>query len=451
MVARLFEQLAQADPSRIGRLLSPQPGPAAFEVEVHRTGDIVPESVIRDLTAGAAIREAAARSRDPVRSVELVVVPPDSDDEVVLAARPGQPLTYLFTDDVRARAAALPPPAQATGPLTGPVPIVPPSRAASEHAYADDSYGAYGSDVDEPDRDGADRPRHTPYGEHLDVAPGASPAELVRAASDAHPVTSSELTAAIEAALAEMSIQVDVAGVAELVSEAVAGQLTAVALPADVTPAEPAPVRDEELWREQEQFRDQSLRHFAALAAQMQRSEAAVASLAQELAENRRQPHAEALELAELHAGLRDAVRMLAAVERDRRADVSSDLARVERSLEGELRLLGRQMETHLSTAVQRQADRPAADDLTRLSGDLGVVAERLGALVRHLDASVDLRSLGRITRTLERTAASLGIDGDPGIADDAERLATRRTRREASAGHHPLRLVDEPAGETGA
>jgi hypothetical protein len=447
MVARLFEQLAQADPSRIGRLLSPQPGPAAFEVEVHRTGDIVPESVIRDLTAGAAIREAAARSRDPMRSVELVVVPADSDDEVVLAARPGQPLSYLFTDDVRARAAVLPPPATATGPLTGPVPIVPPSRSTSEHAYADDADDGY--EVD----DAAHTDERHGAGHALRM-PSVASSDLVPAPAGSHPVTSGELTAAIEAALAEMSIQVDVAGVAELVSEAVAGQLSTVALRSEGAPAAQGgvvPALDEELRRVQEEFRDQSLQQFAVLAAQMQRSEAAVASLAEQLAESQRRPRAEAAELAELHAGLRDAVRMLAAVERDRQADVSGDLSRLERNLEGELRLLGRQVETHVSSALQRRADRPGADDLTRLAGDLGVVTERLGALVRHLDASVDVRSLGRLTRSLERTAARLGVNDDTGGFDEVEHLAGRRTRRDASAGHHPLRLVDDPASDTGA
>ncbi len=482
VVAWMLGQLAQRDSSRVERLLSPQPGASKWEIEIHRTGDIVPETVIRDLDAGEALREAARRAGDPQRSVEVVLVPPDGEDEVVLAARPACPLAYLFTDDVRAEAAKLPPPAPPAQPAAEPV------RAGSEQAAG---------------REGGDSATAVGAVAHQE---GLVPATLAGPRTD---LPQGELAAAIEAVLADMSIQVDVAGVAELVQEAVVEHLRAEmgGLGAQGGAADPDLLADRvaahlaqrvtntsraadpsalaqqvathlaenldpekgsqaaafqlavsELQRalserDRQMAVDQARTQMQleALHVQMQHTERSIAAGLQTLADHQ-QRAAGGLESVELH--LQSTLRALSSLTRDiagQNAALERGVDTISEGVEEELRLLARRLEASVDAAVSRvQPSGHGAGDLRRVASELSTAAERLGSLVRHLDTSVDVRSLGRIARSVERSARALGA-GTAGTAEDtraddpAPAGQARRARRAASAGDHPLRLVEDP------
>jgi hypothetical protein len=213
--------------------------------------------------------------------------------------------------------------------------------------------------------------------------------------------------------------------------------------------------RDRHLAAEQVRMEQQ----LEALHAQIQQTGRSMESTVRAVAEDQRRGNSD---MASLEVSLQSTAHTLASLERaitDRAVDAGREVNRVGDNIEDELRLLGRRVESQLQNVVAQAQPPGGGDELRRVASDLGVVTERLGALVRYLDSAVDVRSLGRLTRSIERTALTLGLDdarNEPAGDDEAKRPSPRR-RRGASVGNHPLRLVDDgadqppPAADTGA
>lgn len=412
VVARLLQHLARADSARVAALL--WPGDATFAVETHGPGDIVADEVLEGLSAARALVEAAIRSGDPSHSVEMSVDPDAGQSEVIFAARPGEPLRYLFADDVREYAAQLPPVAHTHA--SEPVPTL---------------FDAPGSEVASTIDEGA---------------PGDVWFEPVQLPSAAEPMAAS-LRGAIEDALAEMSIQVDLAGISELVRDAVTDQLRierefAAASPiegaqeAPVSPAPAGPPLDPV----------ETARRIAEhLAAQPTDGGPDLADAVGE--------HIDVL-----LRRLDDIADRVAVTEQRRTtADaVDVDPAAVEvfaGRVEGELRDLGRRIEA----STRREPRGIVGADTRRATRDLEVLTERLESLVRNLNSTVDLRSLGRVARSIERAARLLNVAEPSGtdarVSDSEHRLPgtfERRTRGIA-VGDHPLHVVPDPGPTAGA